>query len=129
MPCREGQSITWDVTIADTVTDSYLAATSITAGAAAEAAAERKTSKYTALMQHDLFAPVATETFGPICAESQSSFVTLASVSPSPRLIRVKQPSCFSGHFIAVYSGTMALCHRPRCSPWRKGVRLLMRPE
>jgi hypothetical protein len=57
VPWREGRSITWDVTIADTVADSYLAATSITAGAAAEAAAERKTSKYAALMQHHLFAP------------------------------------------------------------------------
>jgi hypothetical protein len=72
VPWREGRSITWDVTIADTVADSYLAATSITAGAAAEAAAERKTSKYAALMQHHLFAPIAIETFGPICAEGQS---------------------------------------------------------
>jgi hypothetical protein len=42
----EGHSITWDVTIADTVAESYLANTSVTAGAAAEAAAERKTAKY-----------------------------------------------------------------------------------
>jgi hypothetical protein len=69
--CREGQSIIWDVTIADTAADSYLAATCITAGAAAESAAERKTSKYAALMQHHLFAPTAIETFGSICAEGQ----------------------------------------------------------
>ena len=37
--------------------DSYLAATSTTAGAAAEAAAERKTSKYAALMQLHLLRP------------------------------------------------------------------------
>ena len=72
MPWREGKSITWDVTITDTVADSYLAATSTTAGAAAEAAAERKTFKYAALMQLNLFAPLAIETFGPICAEGQS---------------------------------------------------------
>ena len=46
---RERKSITWDVTIADTVADSYLAATSTTAGAAAEEAAERKTLKYAAI--------------------------------------------------------------------------------
>ena len=72
VPWREGKSITWDVTIADTVADSYLAATSTTAGAAAEAAAERKNLKYAALMQFNLFAPLAIETFGPICAEGQA---------------------------------------------------------
>jgi tRNA A37 threonylcarbamoyladenosine modification protein TsaB len=45
---QEGHSITWDVTTADQVAESYLANTSVTAGAAAEAAAERKTAKYTA---------------------------------------------------------------------------------
>jgi hypothetical protein len=54
------------------LTLSYLAATSITTGAAAEAAAERKTSKYAALMPHHLFGPIAIETFGTICAEGQS---------------------------------------------------------
>jgi hypothetical protein len=61
-----------DVTIADTVAGSYLAATSITADAVAEAAAECKTSKYAALVRHHLFAPIAIETLGPMCAEGQS---------------------------------------------------------
>ena len=72
VPWREGRSITWDVTIADTVADSYLAATSTAAGAAAEAAAVRKTFKYAALMQLNLFASLAIETFGPICTQGQS---------------------------------------------------------
>jgi hypothetical protein len=54
------------------VAESYLANTSVTAGAAAEAAAERKTAKYTALSHQYLFAPVAIETFGPICNEGQA---------------------------------------------------------
>jgi hypothetical protein len=61
-PWREGRSVTWNTTITYTVADSYLAATSITAGAAAEAAAERMTSKYAALIQHHM---LAIESFGP----------------------------------------------------------------
>jgi hypothetical protein len=47
----------WDVTIPGTVTDSYLAVTSIAAGAVAEAAAERETSKHAALVQLHQLAP------------------------------------------------------------------------
>jgi hypothetical protein len=73
VPWREGRTVTWDVTVADTVAESYLSITSttVTAGAAAAAAAQRKTVKYTVLMQHHLFVPIAIETFGPICDESQ----------------------------------------------------------
>jgi hypothetical protein len=72
VPWQEGHSITRDVTVADTLTESYLANTSVTAGAAAEAAAERKTAKYTALSHQYLLAPVAIETFGPIGNEGQA---------------------------------------------------------
>jgi hypothetical protein len=71
VPWQEGHSITWDVTIADTVVGAYLTNTSATAGAEAEAAAERKTAKYTALLHQYLFSPVVIETFGPICNEVQ----------------------------------------------------------
>jgi hypothetical protein len=71
VPWREGKTVTWDVTVADTVASSYLAATSITAGAAAMAAVERKSLKYASLMQHHLFVPIAIETFGPICEDGQ----------------------------------------------------------
>ena len=69
---REGKSITWDVTIADTVADSIPCRHFTRADAAAEAAAELKTLKYDAFMQLNLFAPLAIETFDPICAEGQS---------------------------------------------------------
>ena len=72
MPWREGQSVTWDVTVADTIADSYIAGTSVTAGSAAEAAAERKVAKHTDLARHLLFVPIALETFGPICTEGLS---------------------------------------------------------
>ena len=54
--------VTWDVTVSDTLTQSYVHETSQTPGAAAEAAAERKTNKYTSLALSYLFVPVVAET-------------------------------------------------------------------
>ena len=50
----------------DTRAQSYVHETFQTPGAAAEAAAERKTIKYTSLAQSYLFVPVAAETMGTI---------------------------------------------------------------
>ena len=89
VPWREGRTVTWDITVADTVAESYVSITSTTAGAAAAAAAERKTVKYTELMRHHLFVPIAIETFGPICDEGQH-FIReigkrISSVTSDPR--------------------------------------------
>ena len=89
VPWREGRTVTWDVTVADTVAESYLSITSTTAGAAAAAAADRQTAKYTELMRHHLFVPIAIETFGPICEEGQR-FIRevgkrISSVTSDPR--------------------------------------------
>ena len=48
---RTGKCNTWDVTVIDTLASSYVPATSQTPGAAAETAADRKTSKYAVLRQ------------------------------------------------------------------------------
>jgi len=48
---------------------SYLPMTSQTSGAAAEAAADRKTAKYAPLTQAYLFVPIAAETMGAINSE------------------------------------------------------------
>jgi len=45
---------------------SYLSSTSITSGGAVEAAADRKTSKYSQLAQTYIFVPIAVETLGPM---------------------------------------------------------------
>jgi len=58
--------MTWDVTVTDTLAESYLLATSSAAGAAAEGAAERKELKYQSLVQSHTFIPLAFETLGPI---------------------------------------------------------------
>jgi hypothetical protein len=89
IPWREGRSITWDVTVCDTVADSYLADSSAAAGSLAEAAALRKTAKYADVMQNYLFCPVAVETFGPICSEGHI-FITeigrrISTITSDPR--------------------------------------------
>jgi len=45
----QGKCVTWDVTVSDTLAQSYVHETSQTPGAAAEAAAERKRNKYSLL--------------------------------------------------------------------------------
>ena len=66
IPWQRGKSVTWDVTVADTVADSYLYLTSAKAGGVAENAATRKQDKYVDLQQSYTFAPLAFETLGPI---------------------------------------------------------------
>ena len=45
VPWQAGKSAVWDVTVADTLADSYLASTSMTAAAIAELVATRKKSR------------------------------------------------------------------------------------
>jgi len=63
---KQGKCATWDVTVSDTLAQSYVHETSETPGAAAEAAAERKRNKYSSLSQSYLFVPIAAETTGAI---------------------------------------------------------------
>jgi len=51
LPWKQGKCVAWDVTVSDTLAQSYVHETSQTPGAAAEAAAERKTNKYMSLAQ------------------------------------------------------------------------------
>jgi len=52
----------WDVTVATTLSDSYLPASSATAAAAAEAAASRKEVKHSDLPASFSFQPIAVDT-------------------------------------------------------------------
>ena len=54
----------WDVTVVDTLAQSYLSRTTLRAGAAADMAAERKIAKYQHLGDRYIFFPVAFETLG-----------------------------------------------------------------
>jgi hypothetical protein len=77
IPWQTGKCLTWDVTVTDTLAESYLPATSSTAGAAAEGAAERKELKYQSIGHTHTFIPMAFETFGPINSKGVDFFNTI----------------------------------------------------
>ena len=56
----------WDVTVASTLADSYVGASSTSSAAAAEQAANRKSTKYADLPACFQFQSIAVETLGPI---------------------------------------------------------------
>ena len=74
IPWQAGKCMTWDVTVTDTLAESYLLATSSAAGAAAEGAADRKVLKYQSLDQTHTFVPMAFETLGPINSKGEDFF-------------------------------------------------------
>ena len=61
---ERGKYLFWDFTCADTFAPSYLPATSINPGAAAEEAEQRKFKKYKDLAAQGSFVPIAIETSG-----------------------------------------------------------------
>ena len=63
-PVERGKCLFWDFTCADTFAPSYLPATSITPGAAAKEAEQRKFKKYEDLAAQGIFVPIAIETSG-----------------------------------------------------------------
>ena len=70
VPWSAGKSLTWDVTVADTLDQTNLPQTVRSgSGAAAEAAAVRKIRKYASIAMNHMFVPVAFETLGPICSD------------------------------------------------------------
>ena len=83
IPWQIDRSLIWDVTIADTLAASHLPHTSVTAGAAADLAADRKETKYASLATTYQFIPISRETLGPLNAKApQISWVILAIASP-----------------------------------------------
>jgi hypothetical protein len=74
IPWQAGRCMTWDVTVTDTLAQSYLDTTSTVAGGAAEGAASRKEIKYQALANTHTFIPLAFETLGPINAKGITFF-------------------------------------------------------
>ena len=78
----------WDATV-DTLASSYVAVSAQVTGSAAQAAAERKVSKYAGLAASHLFVPIAIVTLGPI-NEARHSFLSeqgrrLSTISDDPR--------------------------------------------
>jgi len=78
IPWQRGKPLTWDVTVAHTLADSYVSVTARSGGAAAEQVAGRKTTKYDPLVQTGrLFQPIAADTLGPLNESSIAFFSEL----------------------------------------------------
>jgi len=77
IPWQYGKPLTWDVTVATMLADSYTNASASSAGAAAEMAVTRKTAKYADLPASYTFQPVALETLGPINVSAAEFLVDL----------------------------------------------------
>jgi hypothetical protein len=67
----EGQPLVWDVTVVDTLADSYVLKTSEVSGFAAEMACKHKHSKYSQIISSNyIFKGLAFETLDPWCKET-----------------------------------------------------------
>jgi len=96
-PWQGGKPLTWDVTVVSTLAESYLYASSHSAGGAAEIAPVRKELKYSLLPSDFIFQPVTFEILGTLnssgydffCARSADGEVLFLAILVRPR-------SCFS---------------------------------
>jgi hypothetical protein len=71
VPWIKGQPLVWDVTIVNTLADSYVLKTCEVSGFAAEMAYKRKHSKYSSIISsHNVFKGLAFEALGPWCKEA-----------------------------------------------------------
>jgi len=96
VPWQAGRSLTWDVTVVDTLASSYSAISTTSSGAVAEAAANRKTAKYTSVANTHIFVPIAVETLGPVCSEAESFLTDLLTDCHNTLMTPVKPLICFN---------------------------------
>ena len=96
LPWKQGKCATWDVTVSDTLAQSYVHETVQTPGAAAEAAAERKRNKYSSLSQSYLFVPIAAETMGAISKDGMDFLCELG--RHNVQMTTARAPSSFSDY-------------------------------
>ena len=123
IPWQGGKNVTWDVTVTDTIADSYLHLSAACAGSAAEGAASRKEIKCAALDHLYTFIPLAFETYEPINNKGtkflQELFIRLSTISDDPA-------SQLSSSFLLPCSASMPLLFLT-LSPWP--LRQSLRPN
>ena len=79
VPWERDRSLLWDFSCVNTVADSNVRPSSEAAGKAAEAAAQRKETKYKHLMNAYIFVPVVIESHGVLCKDAQSFIAKIGS--------------------------------------------------
>jgi len=77
IPWSRGKSLIWDVTVRDTLAQSYLSISSTKAGAVADQAERRKHNHYVGLKENHLFKPIAFESLGSCGPETKAFLVVL----------------------------------------------------
>ena len=92
----KGKNVTWDVTVTDTIADSYLYLSVTGPDCAAEGAASGNEVKYAALEHSYTFIPIAIETYGPINAKGKISSRAQAAVSELLVTIPARQRFSFN---------------------------------
>ena len=112
IPWSLGKCLTWDVTVIDTLAPSNLDHSIHVAGSAAEAAAEFKNRKYSALSRFHQFVPFALETLWPICRAASDLVTELSRRTTSERSGESREGDfLFQRLSIAVQRGNAAALH------------------
>lgn len=76
-PWSRGKSLLWDVTVRDTLANSYVNLSSVHAGAVADLAERHKHNHYIKLKEHHLFTPIAFESLGSCGPETKEFLADL----------------------------------------------------
>jgi len=93
------KSLTWDVTVATTLADSYVNASANSACAAAKMAASRKSAKYADLPASYIFQPIALETLDLMNSSAMEFFTVLGrKIIVRPRAMTERGALFLSGY-------------------------------
>ncbi|GAU87541.1 hypothetical protein RvY_00371 [Ramazzottius varieornatus] len=93
VPWYQGKALAWDVTVVDTLAQTYLQGSTNQVGYAANQAEEKKRRKYEELEGRYLFCPVGFETCGVFGNEARE-LVEKIGKKASPRVSMLPTDSC-----------------------------------
>ena len=107
IPWQGGKNVTWDVTVTDTIADSYLHVSAACVGSAAEGEVSRKEIKYAALDHSYIFILLTFEIYRPINNKGIKFFQELGQ-----RLRTIRDGPRESAFLLQRIYPAMLQCHR-----------------